>query len=87
VIDRGTYNEDKGYKALNIVEAEKIIAEKMVTDISKDYPPRKFHYCTPIYQFRRFGVGIYLYFLFIKWMAWGFTVMSILMLPSLISNA
>ena len=42
--------------------------------------------CTSIDKFSRFGIGLYFYFKFLKYMSICFCIMSILMIPSMVSN-
>jgi len=43
-------------------------------------------FCTSPSTLGKHGPGLMLYFMFIKWMAIGFFIMSILSIPALVSN-
>ena len=42
--------------------------------------------CVSLNEFGKYGVGLFLYFKFLKWMAILYSVMSVLMIMSLVSN-
>ena len=82
VVDRSDYSDHLGYEKASYIEARKHYIDTSIRTLSK----KRYSLCVNISEFGRYGVGLFLYFKFLKWMAIMYSIMSVLMLFSLSSN-
>ena len=75
--------EDLGYCKASIPKArEHLKQSRLLNEKGQSYSL----FCTSPSTLGKHGSGLMLYFMFIKWMAIGFFVMSMFMVPALVSN-
>jgi len=74
---------DEGYEKADILKAYEEVKNREVRNLKTN---KRLSICASINSFKDYGVGVYLYFMFLKWMAWGFTFMTLLTIPALVSN-
>ena len=72
-----------GYYKGDFEKAKEFREDTLVRDVNN----KKFMVCkVSNYKFGEYGAGVYLYFEYLKFLSIGFGVMSIIMIPSLLSN-
>jgi hypothetical protein len=82
IVNRSDYSDDLGYDRADY----KVAKENDRNTTVRNKNGKNYSMCVSMKKFGKYGVGLYLYFKFLKWFAWGFSFMSILMMFCLASN-